>query len=358
MINKDLSKEILYIGTASESGIHVYEFERTKLSFKPVQTEPAVKPTFLAVHPDKKFLYSVNRVTVVPGKDWGSVASWRIDPGSGKLSLLNEQSTHGKDPNHISLDKTGEWAFVTNFRGDTIAVFPILKDGTPGEASDVKNHTETAPDGTGITPHPHSTMPSPDNRYFYTQNLGTDKIIAYTLDRATGKLNRVNQDVVTPKGSGPRHAIFSADGRYYYVAEELSSTVSSYRYDSRTGELSFLQRLSTLPPGYSGKTKVADIQLHPNGKFIYVSNRGHDSVAIYKVDPVSGHLGFIKTQPALGKHPRNILIDRQGQFLMLANEQSDKVVVFTLDGETGDTEPAGVEIKVRAPTFLHLLKPQ
>lgn len=356
MKNTNTAREILYIGTASESGIHVYEFERGKLSFTPLQTVSAVKPTFLAIHPGKGFLYSVNRVSLAPGKDWGSVAAWAVDAQSGELTLLNEQSTHGKDPNHISLDQTGEWAFVTNFRGDNIAVFPILGDGTLGEASDVKDHTETAQDGTGITPHPHSIMPSPGNHYFYVQNLGTDKIITYTLDRATGRLNHVNRDIAAPKGSGPRHALFSADGRYYYVAEELGSSISSYRYNAKTGELNFLQRLSTLPSGYTGATKVADIQLHPNGKFLYVSNRGHDSVAIYKVDPVSGHLGFIKTQPALGKHPRNILIDPKGQFLMLANEQSDKVVVFTLDEETGDITPTGVELNVPAPTFLYLLK--
>jgi 6-phosphogluconolactonase len=342
MHNKNPSKEILYVGTGSD---------------KPLQTVPAVKPTFLAIHPNRKFLYSANRVTLVPGQDWGSVAAWAIDPANGKLTLLNEQSAEGKDPNHIAFDKTGQWIFVSNYRGDNIAVFPIRQDGSLGPASDVKNHAETAADGARITSHPHSVVPSPDNQYFYTQNLGTDKIITYTLNRETGKLSRAhNLDIVTPKGSGPRHALFSSDGEYYYVDEELSSTVTSYKFDKKTGALSLMQRLSTLPPGYSRTTKVADIQIHPNQKFLYVSNRGHDSVAIYSINPKNGELAFLKTQPALGAHPRNILIDAEGKYLMLANERSDKVVMFTVNEKNGDITPAGVEINVPAPTFLHLLE--
>jgi 6-phosphogluconolactonase len=356
MQNKNPSKEILYVGTGSDD-IYVFEFDRAKPALKPLQTVPAVKPTFLAIHPNRKFLYSANRVTLVPSQDWGSVAAWAIDPASGKLTLLNEQSAEGKDPNHIGFDKTGEWLFVSNYRGDNIAVFPVRQDGSLSPASDVKNHAETAADGSKITAHPHSVVPSPDNHYFYTQNLGTDKIITYTLNRETGKLTRVNNlDIVTPKGNGPRHALFSADGKYYYVDEELSSTVSSYKLN-KTGELVFMQRLSTLPAGMpaSSANKVADIQIHPNRKFLYVSNRGHDSVAIYSIS-ANGQLTFLKTQPALGSHPRNILIDSTGQFLMLANERSDKVVIFTANEKNGDITPAGLEVKVPAPTCLHLLK--
>lgn len=355
MKNKN-SREILYIGTSSESGIHAYEFNRDKSSLQPLHITAAFKPTFLAAHPNGKYLYSVNRGTIVPDRDWGSVAAWVIESGDGKLWLMNEQSTDGKDPNHISLDQKGEWAFVTNFRGDNIAVFPIHKDGALGAATDVKNHAETAPDGGKITPHPHSVIPSPDYKYFYAQNLGTDKILTYRLDRKTGKLTRVNQDIVTPKGSGPRHLIFHPNGLYAYLAEELSSTVSSYQFDDGTGELTFMRRLSTLPVGYSNTTKVAEIKMHPNEKFLYVTNRGHDSVAIYSIDPENGQLAFINTRPALGKHPRGMLIDSTGKYLLLANERSDNVVMFTINTETGDITPAGVELKIPAPTFLQLLK--
>jgi 6-phosphogluconolactonase len=354
MKNKN-SREILYVGTSSESGIHVYEFDREQPALKPLHITPALKPTFLAVHPNGKYLYSVNRGTVVPGQDWGSVAAWVIGD-NGKLTLLNEQSTQGKDPNHISLDQKGEWGFVTNFRGDNIAVFPIHKDGALGAASDLRNHAETAPDGGKITPHPHSIIPSPDSKYLYAQNLGTDKIITYTLDRKTGKLSLTNHGIITPKGSGPRHLIFHPNGLYAYLAEELSSTVSSYQYNRKTGELTFMRRLSTLPVGYSGTTKVAEIKMHPNEKFLYVTNRGHDSVAIYGINPENGHLSFIKTQPALGSHPRGMLIDSTGKYLILANERSDNVVMFRVDEKTGDITPAGVELKVPAPTFLQLLK--
>lgn len=356
MKNKAPGKEILYAGTFSDSGLYVFEFDRETLRLKLLQNLPAIKPSFLAIHPSRKFLYSVNRVSIVPDKDWGSVATYAIAPDSGKLTLLNEQSTLGKDPNHISLDKTGEWAFVTNFRGDNIAVFPVKRDGTLGEATDTKDHAETGANGEKIAPHPHSIIRSPDNNYFYVQNLGIDKIITYTLDRKTGKLQRVNKDILAPKGTGPRHLIVHPEGEYAYLAEELSSTVSSYQLNTKTGELVFKQRLSTLPDGYSGTTKVADIQIHPNRKFLYVSNRGHDSIATYKIDFATGQLGFLKTQAALGEHPRNILIDPEGKYMMLANEKSGNVVVFDINPENGDITPTGLKINVPAATCLQLLK--
>lgn len=353
---KESVKEIVYAGTFSGQGLFVFEFDRSKLQLRPVQNLPAVKPTFVAIHPSKRFLYSVNRESIVQYRDWGLVAAYAIEPETGMLTLLNRQSTFGKDPNHISVDRTGAWAFVTNFRGDNIAVFPITEDGTLKPASDVKGHAETAADGGKITPHPHSIIPSPDNQFFYVQNLGTDKIITYTLDRKNGKLMHVNQDIIAPGNTGPRHLILHPGGQYAYLAEELSSTVSSYRLNAKTGELTFMQRLSTLPAGYTGITKVADIQIHPNQKFLYVSNRGHDSVAIYHIDPKNGELGFVKTLPAMGEHPRSILIDPEGQYLLLANENSGQVVLFAVDPENGDIRPVGLEVNVPAATCLQWLK--
>jgi 6-phosphogluconolactonase len=179
-----------------------------------------------------------------------------------------------------------------------------------------------------------------------------------TLDHATGRLTRLVRDVFTPKGTGPRHLVFHTNGLYAYLAEELSSTVSSYEFHAHTGKLVLMQRLSTLPADYSGTTKVAEIKMHPNERFLYVTNRGHDSVAIYSINPANGQLAFINTRPALGSHPRGMVIDDTGKYLMLANERSDNVVMFRIDEKTGDIAPARVELKVPAPTFLQILKIQ
>jgi len=321
------------------------------------ETRGIDNPAFLAIDTSNHYLFAVNEVSKINGDPGGSVSSFSIDPGNGRLSFINLQPTLGESPCHISIDRTGKFLLITNYSGGSIIVFPIIEGGTVGKNVDFIQHKGHSinPDRQE-SPHPHSIILSPDNRYVFVPDLGMDKILIYKLDQETGKLSPNNFPHISLKpGAGPRHFTFHPDDKFAYVINELDSTVTAYRYKKDKGKLKEIQDITTLPEDFNGVSYCADIHVHPNNKFLYGSNRGHNSIACFIIDPSKGKLeqnGFTSTQ---GDFPRNFAIDPSGQYLLAANQRSNNIVSFRINSETGDLTPTGYAIEIHQPVCIRFL---
>jgi 6-phosphogluconolactonase len=354
-------KEIIYVGTYSvrgSKGIYVYQFDRAKGKLNPIQmVETPASPTFLAIHPSGRFLYSVNRGSVDEMKNSGSVSAFSIDPGTGKLTLLNQRPSYGADPCHISIDNAGKWAFVSNYTEGNFIVLPIFDDGLLGSSSDSRKHI-----GSSVNPDRqtkafvHSATVAADNRFVLVADLGTDKVFSYKLDASNGRIEDAQHPFVAVKpGSGPRHMAFHPKGNLVYVAEELTSTVGILSYDKSSGELRVItDNIASLPADFKGKNTAADIHVHPNGKYLYISNRGHNSIAIYAIEN-TGMIKLIGQQETKGKTPRNFMIDLKGEYILAANQDTDNIVIFKLDVKTGKLRDTGNRVSVPSPACLKML---
>jgi 6-phosphogluconolactonase len=357
-------KTLVYVGTYTDhgsKGIYAYRFESatgqvTALGLAAESTEPS----FLAVDPSEHFLYAVNEVDSYKNQHTGAVSAFAIDSATGKLSLLNEVSSRDAGPAHITLDQTGKYVLVSNYTLGSVAVFPVLPDGRLGDFSAFVQHK-----GSSINmerqegPHAHAVALAPDNRFAVVADLGIDKLIVYPFDPAMGTLGNQPHITKTRAGAGPRHLVFDPSGRFLYVINELQSSVVSYSYDPARGELHELKTVSTLPEKFTANNDAAEIAVHPSGKFLYASNRGHDSIGVFSVDPAKGTLTRIEFVPTKGKTPRNFAIDPTGSFLLVANQASDNVVVFRIDSKSGRLTPTGQVFSVPSPacvTFVPLPK--
>lgn len=355
------TKEIIYVGTYSvrgSKGIYVYQFDRLKGKLMPIQmVETPASPTFLAIHPSGKFLYSVNRGAIDEMKNSGSVSSFSIDQKTGKLTLLNQRPSYGADPCHISIDHSGKWAFVSNYTEGNFIVLPIFDDGLLGSSADSRKHM-----GSSVNPerqkkpYVHSAMVSPDNRFVLVADLGTDKIHSYKLNASNGRIDDAKQPFVAVKpGSGPRHMDFHPNGNYMYLAEELTSTVGVFSYDKASGALAVkADSIPSLPPDFKGKNTAADIHVHPNGKYLYMSNRGHHSISMYSIDK-SGMIKLIGQQDTKGKTPRNFMIDLKGEYILVGNQDTDLITIFKIDPKTGKLRFTGNQVNVPSPVCLKML---
>ena len=263
---------------------------------------------------------------------------------------MNQVSSHDEGPAHITLDRTGKYALVSNYTLGSVAVFPVLKDGRLGEATSFVQHK-----GSSVNPerqkgpHAHAIALSPDNRFAVVADLGLDQLLVYSFDAAKGTLGAKPQIVKAAPGAGPRHLVFSSDGRFLYVINELQSTVVTYSYNAATGALHELQTISTLPKTFSGNNTAAEIEIHPSGKFLFASNRGEDSIAVFAIDSDTGTLMHVENDPTGGKTPRNFAIDPTGSWLLAANQDSDDIVVFRIDHKTGHLTPTGECSRCRHP---------
>jgi 6-phosphogluconolactonase len=345
---------IMYVGTytrAPSKGIYAYRFhgatgEVTPLGAAGLAAETE-NPSFLAVHPNQRFLYAVNEVSRYEGRDGGSVSAFAIDRATGTLTLLNRVSSRGGGPCHLELDRSGKWLFAANYGGGSVAAFPVHPDGTLGEASAFFQHAGASVNVSRQSgPHAHETVVSPDNKFVLAVDLGLDKVFTYRLDPAKGGLAPDPPFAAIAPGSGPRHLAFRPDGKFVYVLNEMLSSVGAFRYDAGRGTLAALQTLSTLPAGFSGENSGAEIAMHPAGTFLYASNRGDDSIAIFSIDAAKGTLtsaGRVSTQ---GKTPRGFAIDPSGRFLVAANQNSGTLVTFRIDQATGGLTPTGTAVQV------------
>ena len=350
----------VYVGTYTGGGSKgIYRFEFDGETGKPsgarlVAETPS--PSFLAFAPDGKHLYAVNEVDGFDGKPGGSVSAFSVDTG-GTLTLLNQQSSLGKGPCHLTVDRAGNNVLVANYGGGSAAVVPIGEGGRLGTPSSVVQHRgSSVVPGRQKEPHAHSINLDPQGKFAVVADLGLDKVLIYKFDPKVGGIAPNRPDfAATAPGAGPRHFAFHPSGKYAYVINELNSTVTAFNYDAEKGVLSTLQSLSTLPPGSRGTNYPADLHVHPNGRFLYGSNRGHNSIVAYAIDPSTGKLTHIENQAEGIKTPRNFTIDPTGKFLLVANQDANSVVVFRIDDTTGALKTTGQTIAVPKPVCLRFV---
>jgi 6-phosphogluconolactonase len=355
---------LVYVGTytlegSTSKGIYAYRFnpDTAELTAIGLAAE-TTNPSFLAVHPNHRFLYAVNETPNYKGQKSGAVSAFAIDRATGKLTLLNEVASRGADPCYITVDKTGKFVLVANYTGGSVAVFPVLEDGRLGEASAFIQHS-----GHGANPerqegpHAHSIDLSPDDRFAIVDDLGLDETLVYKFDSTKGSLTLNDPQLYTTlakadPGAGPRHFAFHPNGKFAFVVNEMQSTVSAFSYDGSAGVLRRLQTISTFPKDFSGHNDDAEIEVHPSGKFLYASNRGHDSIAVFAIDPDKGTLTLIEYAPTKGQTPRSFEIAPGGSLLFAENEKSDNIVVFRIDPKSGRLTPTGKVLEVAEPVCV------
>lgn len=357
MTQPSQTRIIVYVGTYTfkgSQGIYAFSFDPVTGSMSPLGATPADNPSFLVAHPNKQVLYAVNELGEYGGAPTGSVSAFAIDAGTGALTLLNQQPSHGQAPAHITVDGTGSFVYVANYSSGTAAVFPVKDDGSLAEASDVVQHVGSGPDPRRQRePHAHSVNLDFDNRHAYVADLGTDQVIIYDIAAEPGKLlTNSPASAKVDGGSGPRHLTFHPSGRYAYLINEMGNTVTAFTYDAETGGLSALQTLSTLPEDFDGRSTTADIHVSPSGRFLYGSNRGHDSIVVYQIDVETGMLSTVQHVSTEGRTPRNFAIDPTGTYLLVANQDSDNIVVFRIDPETGVLSATGTQVMLSMPVCV------
>ncbi len=352
-------KYLVYVGTYTDhgsKGIYAYRFDSStgKLNSLGLAAETA-EPSFLAVDSRGRVLYAANEILAFNGQPTGAVSALAIKH-DGKLTLLNQISSRDQGPAHITLDRAGKYALVSNYTLGSVAVFPILKNGRLGESPSFvqhKGHSVNPERQEG--PHAHAVALSPDVRFAIVADLGLDELLVYRFDNAKGTLEANPQIVKAAPGAGPRHLVFSADGKFLYVINELQSTVVTYSYDAATGALHELQTVSTLPKGFSGSSTAAEIAIDPAGRFLFASNRVVDangSIAVFAIDSKTGVLTLVEVDSTAGETPRNFTIDPTGRWLLAANQDSDTIVVFRLDPKGGHLVATGDVVQVPSPTCV------
>ncbi|MFI5124094.1 MAG: lactonase family protein [Chitinophagales bacterium] len=349
----------LFVGTytnGKSKGIYVYRFNTSNGTSTEISTIKADNPSYLAIGPDGKHLYSANESS---GGN-ASVGSYAFDPETGQLRLLNIQSSQGKSTCYISIDKTGKWALAANYSSGSLTALPVNSDGSLAPAAQVIQHT-----GTGVNkerqemPHVHSTIFSPDEKYLYVADLGTDKEFTYRFDpnQPIPLTDAPDSFVSVTPGSGPRHIVFHPTLPLVYLISEMSGTIDAFHYDQHSGKLTPFQRLRTTPKSFHGDPGSADIHIRPDGKFLYASNRGvSNTLAVYAIGK-DGRLTNKQYISVNGKHPRNFAIDPTGRFLLVANRDTDNIVVFAIDPVTGLLKATGREMQVPNPVCLKFLTP-
>ena len=345
----------VYFGTytgAKSKGIYVSKFDSAtgELS-EPELAAETKSPSFLAVDSKNRFLYAVGEASQFAGKTSGTVNAFEVDSKTGKLSLLNQQPSGGAGPCHVALDSKGRCLLVANYGGGSVASLPVNSDGSLGVPGSVIQHVGSSVDPKRQTgPHGHFITTDPADRFALACDLGLDKVLIYRLDtkRATLTASDPPFGSVAP-GAGPRHLAFSPNGKFIYVINEMGSTLTTFSWDKLKLTMTELQTVSTLPKDFSGNNTTAEVQVHPSGKFVYGSNRGHDSIAVFAVDKKSGKLTLVEHESTQGKTPRHFAIDPTGRWLLAENQGSDSVVVFGIDAKSGALTARGQRISVGSP---------
>jgi 6-phosphogluconolactonase len=358
----------VYIGTYTRrephvagkgEGIYQYRLDLATGSLTFADKVPDVaNPSFLALGPERRCLYCVNEMSGEEGKATGGVSAFRLDPEHGGLHLINQQTTQGTSPCHLTVDPSGRYLLVVNYGSGSLCVLPILEEGGLGPIVEFVQHEGSSINPQRQTgPHPHSVNVGPVDHLVYVPDLGLDKVFIYELDIETGELKPYHEQpwARTKSGAGPRHMDFHPSGGFAYVANELDSTVTVFAVDPERGTLKEVQTLPALPANFEGKSWCADIHVHPNGRFIYCSNRGHDSIAVFGVDESSGRLTPVAHTPTQGKTPRNFSLDPSGIYLLAANQNSDDIHVFRVDGKSGKLTPTGHSIEVPTPVAVKMM---
>ena len=357
-VNGFCQKQILLIGTydsPKSEGIYVFEFNGLDGSVKELSHVKTSNSSYIAISPNKKYVYAVNENANITGKG-GSVTSFLFDKKSGNLKKINTQSSQGNHPCYISVDKTGKWIVTGNYSSGNFAVLPVNKNGELQPASQIIQHYGKSIDtARQNSPHVHTTVISKNNKSLYVTDLGTDKIMIYGFDGKTGKVTASSPEfILTPAGSGPRHLDISPDNMFLYVLQEMSGNIVLYSLKNKS--FNELQTISNLPANFKGAAGSADIHISPDGNFLYASNRGQlNTIVIYKINKITGHITFVSLQSTLGLGPRNFNFDLSGKYLLVANQNSNEVVIFKRNIKTGLLSDTGNRISVGKPVCLKWL---
>ena len=356
--NAASNQYFVYFGTytgAKSQGIYVSRFDTASGRLTaPALAAPCVNPSYLTLAPDHQFLFAVNETDRFNGQAGGAVSAFKLDPATGKLEFLDQQPSGGTSPCHLAVDAAGRFLVVANYNSGSLAVFPVQTTGFIGPATAVIQHH-----GSSINlqrqagPHAHCIALDSAHHRVFACDLGLDKVMIYRLDETNDTLTPDEHPWVELKpGSGPRHIAFSRDGRQACVISEMASTLTTFAYDPEHGTLKAEQTVSLLPPDFQGKNTAAEVAILPSGKFVYGSNRGDDSIAVFAVDESTGRLKFVERQSTRGKTPRCFAIDPTGQYLIAANQDSDSVVLFRIDPQTGKLTWTGQTVAVGQPVCV------
>jgi 6-phosphogluconolactonase len=356
--SKKPGESLLYVGTytnGKSEGIYVYRMTPDSGELKHAVTVKGVSnPSFLAIDPKRRYLYAANESAEFAGKKGGGVTAFAIDRKTGDLRKINERNSPGV-PCYVSVHPSGKFVMAANYGGGNIVIYPVGAGGSIGEPTDVAQHEGKGGDPKRQDkPHAHCIIPDAAGRFVFAPDLGIDKVMIYRVDLKKGKFVP-NGFFATKAGAGPRHLVFHPSGKFAYVISELDSTVTALAYDAAIGALSELQTVSALPPGFSGTSYCADIHVHPSGKFLYGSNRGHDSIVAFAIDQNTGKLNLIAHESTQGKWPRNFVINPTGEFLLVANQNTHNVVSFRIDQQTGKLTATGQTTEIPSPVCLKFI---
>jgi 6-phosphogluconolactonase len=352
---------LVYVGTYTDKGskgIYLYRMDLNSGALTPAGLAAETpNPTFFDLDPQGRFLFAANEINNYQGQAAGEISSFAIAPGTGKLTPINQRSSEGAGPCHILVDHDCKAALVANYTGGSAAVLPINADGSLSAASTFIQYTGSSVNtNRQEAPHAHCVALDPAGRCAFVCDLGTDKVMQYLFDADRGKIVPNDPPFVSVKpGLGPRHITFAANGKFAYLINELGGSIIVFAYDSTRGLLSEIQTISTLPADFTGFNTCAEIALHPSGKFLYGSNRGHNSVALFTIDPASGKLTFVERTSTEGKIPRSFAIDPTGKFLVAANQDSNNLVVFNIDPETGRLKLNSQVTDIASPVCVKFL---
>jgi 6-phosphogluconolactonase len=359
------SSTLVYFGTytgGKSQGIYVSRFDPAAGTLTAPELAAAItSPSFVAFHPNRQFLYAVNEVSSFQGLRTGAVTAFLIEPRTGQLTMLNQQSSGGSGPCHLNVDRAGLDVLVANYGGGSCAVLPIQKDGRLGAATSFVQHRGSSVDKQRQEgPHAHGIYVDARNRFAFVPDLGLDKVLIYKFDATHGSLTPNDPPFATVSpGSGPRHFAFHPSSKFAYVINEMLCTITAFSYDADRGRLQPFQTVSTLPAGQRVEPSfsTAELEIHPSGRFVYGSNRGHHTIAVFSVEQESGKLTLVQNQPTAGKTPRGFGIDPTGRYLVAANQDSDNIVTFRIDSQTGQLSPTGQSVQVGTPVCVRFLPP-
>jgi 6-phosphogluconolactonase len=351
---------LAYVGTytkGASKGIYVFRLQTTKLDVSQNITLAPLglaaetpNPAFLEVDAKRRVVFAANDLHEFQGKPSGAVSAFAVDAATGKLKLINQQPSMGSAPCFLTLDRDERNLLVTNCLGGSVAVLPVAADGRLGAPTDVVQHA-------GKDPHPHGVTLSIDNRFAFACDMNADRLMAYHFDAQKGKLAPATPAVIPVKG-GPRHMAFRPDGRFAYVVSSASSQVTTFAYDAKSGGLKSVQTVSTVPESFEGKNTAAELAVHPSGKYLYVSNRGHNSVVLFTIDSDKGTLTYVEEQGTGGKTPRHFALEPSAKHMAIANQESDTVLASRVDAGNGRLKPSGVFAQVAAPACVRFLPPK
>jgi len=353
---------LVYVGTnvssPQENTIYLYHLSPATGELLPLGgMKGGISPTYLTMDAAHRYLYAVSETQTYLGAPGGGVSTLAVDQHNATLSMRNQQASLGASPCYISLDHTGKNALVANYSSGSVAVLPVRSDGQLSPASATDQHQlPTGPHKNQDKPHAHSFLPSPDNRYVFSADLGTDKVYGYQLDASSGKLSPLPTPAFVAKsGAGPRHLTFHPNGRWAYLENELNSTVTALAYDAKAGTFQEIETQTTLPAGFGGDNSGADVHVSPDGRFVYTSNRGDNSLAVFRIAPADGRLTLVQHVSTQGKTPRNFALDPSGRVLLVANQNSDNVFTYTVDKQTGKLTPTGKSVSLPSPMFVEIV---